>query len=183
MIVALIGPRGAGKTTIGRRLGETLSWPVLSTDAIVAEKAGKSISRIVAEAGWSSFREMESVTLTEVTRRVAELPAGQGLVLDCGGGLVLEAGNRLWLREYAWCVYLVASPEVLAARTTPDPHRPPLTELGDPVREATVTLAKREPLYRGLAQLVLETGSLGIEACVTVLQQWVMKKCEICPVP
>jgi shikimate kinase len=171
MVVSFIGPRGSGKTTIARRLGEALEWEVASTDEVIERNAGKSIARIVADEGWPAFREREGEALRMCLALAERQPPGKGLLLDAGGGAILDARNRELIRSAGWCVYLTASPETLAERTRADGNRPALTNAGDGLVEVNAVLAEREALYRELADLVLETDQLRAEAYVTILQQ------------
>jgi len=180
MVVSFIGPRGSGKTTIARRLGEILEWEVASTDEAIERVAGKSIARIVADEGWPAFRERERDALRACLALAERQPPGKGLLLDAGGGVILDARNRELLRAAGSCVYLTASAETLAERTRADGNRPALTSVGDALIEINTVLAERAALYRELADLVLETDQLRAEACVTILQQWVMVRCGTC---
>jgi shikimate kinase len=86
------------------------------------------------------------------------LEPSQRLVLATGGGVVDRADNRAWLARSARCVYLSVPLEILAARLRSDPApRPPLLGL-DPVDELAALLARREPHYRALAEVVIECG-------------------------
>ncbi|MBN2141131.1 MAG: shikimate kinase AroL [Desulfovibrionaceae bacterium] len=148
--IYLIGARASGKTSLGRALARALGRDFVDTDALIQERAGMSVARIVAAEGWEGFRDRE----TEVLEAVA---AKTGLVAACGGGLVLRERNR-GLLAAGLVLYLDAGPEVLASRLSLDPNesqRPSLT--GRPIEdEIRAVLKEREPLYLSCARAVLD---------------------------
>ncbi|HOG65040.1 MAG TPA: shikimate kinase [Spirochaetota bacterium] len=148
--LALIGYRGCGKTSVGRRLSKRLGIPWCDTDVRIQETTGKTIPEIFALQGESGFRRIESAVL-------AEALSGPDLVLATGGGIILAEGNRLLLREHCFVVWLKASVEVIHQRINGDAGRPALTDL-DPLEEIRTVMRIREPLYAGLADLDLDTG-------------------------
>lgn len=145
MSIVLIGYRGSGKTTIGRRLADRLWWPFVDTDDLVAKKAGKSIADIFEQHGEKRFRDLEA----EAVKEVAKL---QEHVIALGGGAVLRPENVDVLRKAEHkLVYLKCDPAELYKRIQADPNsasnRPNLTAAGG-LEEITNLLAQREPLYR-----------------------------------
>lgn len=147
--IYLIGPRGCGKTTIGKKLADRLEIPFVDTDAVFLERHG-SIADFVARNGWDAFRDAEAEILETVSR-------DSGTVVGCGGGIVLRESNRDLLRK-GFCVYLKASADELTRRLKADPsegQRPSLTDqrLDDEVRQV---LQEREPLYFDCANLVMK---------------------------
>lgn len=145
----LIGPRGSGKTTVGRCLARLLDKSFLDTDQLVAEAAGQSIAGIVAAKGWSAFRDLESECLARA--------AGSGAVTATGGGVVLSPQNCELMRASGPVFYLHCPVEVLAARLSANlsaKDRPSLTGR-DPIEEAAAVLAEREPLYRRTAHFIV----------------------------
>jgi shikimate kinase len=150
----LVGLRGAGKSTVAGELARALGLPVADLDARIVERARKPIPRIFAEDGEERFRELESDEL--------EVALAAGGVLAPGGGIVTRDRNRDALRRSgAFVVYLAARPETLAARVAADVAnvRPALVA-GGPLAEARALLAAREPRYRELAHLTVETDEL-----------------------
>ncbi len=148
--LALIGYRGAGKTTVAKALARRLGWTWMDADEALEQHHGLSIREIFARHGEPVFRDWEAERLKELLR-------GQRVVLALGGGVVLRPENRAALRA-ATVVWLTAPPELLLARINADPttgaRRPNLTARGglDEVREL---LAQREPLYRECADYVV----------------------------
>jgi len=145
MSIVLIGYRGSGKTTIGRRLADRLWWPFVDTDDLVVKAAGKSIADIFEQHGEKRFRDLES----EAVKEVAKL---QEHVIALGGGAVLRRENVEALRKADHkLVYLKCDPAELYKRIQADPNtasrRPSLTPSGG-LEEITTLLAEREPLYR-----------------------------------
>jgi len=154
--LALLGPRGSGKSTVGRALAAALGQAFVDLDEGVlalGRQAGwrvGSTGALLTTAGQAVFRELEAAAL----RRVLE--GSPRLVLATGGGVVERPDNRTWLARSARCVYLRVPEAVLAARLRADPTPRPALLGGDPVGEIGELLSRREPLYLALAELVLE---------------------------
>lgn len=145
----LVGPMGAGKSTIGRLLAKELQLPFKDSDKEIEERTGANIPWIFDVEGEAGFREREQSAL-------AELCQEEGLVLATGGGAVLREENRRALREGGCVIYLHASVEQQLERTSRDRNRPLLqTENPGDVLRKLVTL--RDPLYRDVADLIIET--------------------------
>ena len=122
--IALIGPSGVGKSTVGQQLAYELGWPFFDLDALIEDRAGQSVSAIFASEGEAGFRERESAALSEA---LDQGPA----VLACGGGAVVRLFNRNLLRERAWCVYLSSTAPTLISRiraAAAGQHRRPLVQ-------------------------------------------------------
>ena len=143
----LVGPMGAGKTTLGRRLARHFELEFCDLDEELERRTGASVALIFELEGESGFRLREHALL-------AELCQGSGLLLATGGGSVLDPANRALMRATGFVVYLPASLEQQLARLKRDRKRP---LLATPDREARLAaLAEvREPLYREVAELVL----------------------------
>ncbi len=147
--VFLIGPMGAGKSTIGRQLAALLKKDFLDTDHEIERCTGVVIPLIFEIEGESGFRRREALAIDELTRKT-------NLVLATGGGAVLDADNRKALRERGSVVYLRAEIDILVERTRRDRNRPLLQTL-DPRAKLEEIMRVREPLYRGTAHVVVET--------------------------
>lgn len=157
--IALIGYRGAGKSTVARLLAERLGWDWIDADAVLEQRAGCTIRELFAAEGEAGFRSREAALL-------AELCARPRLVLATGGGVVLRADNRAVLRRSAWVAWLEAGAETLWRRLESDPasaaRRPALAVGLAPNAAASNSLAEmiellkfREPLYRQCADAVV----------------------------
>ena len=149
----LIGARAAGKTTCGRALSKSMGLEFFDTDAILRERAGRSVAQIVECEGWEGFRQRES----DVLRSLAS--GAQGGVVATGGGMVLAPDNRALLRRSGLVVFLDAPAEVLAARLEAAPkaaQRPPLG-VGNAgvLEEVRAVLAARRELYLATAHRVV----------------------------
>ena len=146
--IFLVGPMGAGKTTVGRRLAELRGMTFADSDHEVEQRTGVDIAYIFEKEGEDGFRKRERQV-------IAELTAGQGLVLATGGGAVLAAENRTHLAARGFVVYLRASIEHQLRRTGRTDSRP-LLQNGDPREILERLFAARDPLYREIADLVLD---------------------------
>jgi shikimate kinase len=147
--IFLIGPMGAGKTTVGRRLAEARGMEFVDSDQEVEARTGVNIAFIFEKEGEAGFRRRERQAICELSQR-------HGLVLATGGGAVLDPDNRQWLSARGFVVYLHASIEHQLARTERTQSRPLLQ--GGNRRETLERLFQiRDPLYREIADLVLTT--------------------------
>lgn len=147
--VFLIGPMGAGKSTIGRHLAELLNKEFRDSDHEIEKRTGAGIPLIFEIEGEAGFRQRETSILDDLTRQ-------SNLVLATGGGAILAPPNRKLLRERGRVVYLHAPLETLLQRTRRDRNRP-LLQTTDRRRALEDILKAREPIYRQTADLVIET--------------------------
>ncbi|WHZ19699.1 MAG: Shikimate kinase I [Rhodanobacteraceae bacterium] len=143
----LIGPMGAGKSSIGRRLAEHFGMPCIDLDAAVEQRTGTSVATIFEIEGEAGFRRRESAMLAELAQR-------DGIVLATGGGAVLASANRALLHERGFVVWLETSVEQQLRRLVRDRQRP-LLDAPDR-RERLEQLARvRDPLYREIADFAV----------------------------
>jgi len=156
--VFLIGPMGAGKTTIGGQLAQVLSLPFYDSDKEIEKRTGVTIPLIFELEGEEGFRRREVAVIDELTQF-------DNLVLATGGGAVLRPENRQRLRSRGYVVYLHAPIDQLVKRTSRDRTRPLLQNV-DPRQQMIDIMAIREPLYREVADLVLETDEEGVREIV-----------------
>ena len=156
MNVVLVGYRGTGKSSVARLLADALGLRVISLDAEIVRRAGKSIPEIVQEVGWAGFRDLEE----EVVRACA---AGDGQVIDCGGGVIEREANMAPLRAAGRVIWLDASPQTIVARIKDDTQRPSLTGGKSFTEEVEEVLERRRPLYRRIANHVVATDGLRID--------------------
>jgi len=141
---------GAGKTTLGRRLAAMLNLRFADSDHEIEARTGVEISYIFEKEGEAGFRQREA-------RMIDELTSGCGVVLATGGGAIMCAENRRRLASRGFVVYLHASVEQQLSRTRRCRNRPLLQQGGH--RRATLErlFSLRDPLYREIADLVMET--------------------------
>ena len=140
---------GAGKSTIGRLLAKELHLPFKDSDKEIEVRTGANIPWIFDKEGEPGFRDRE-------TAMIVELCHENGIVLATGGGAVMRPENRQALRNGGRVVYLHASIEQQVARTSRDRNRP-LLRNANPEKILRDLLAVRDPLYREIADLVVET--------------------------
>jgi shikimate kinase len=167
--IYLVGLMGAGKTTVGRLLARRLKLRFLDSDQEIERRCGVKVPLIWEIEGEAGFRGREAQV-------IAELTAQDGAVLATGGGSVLLEENRKRLAARGTVVYLRASPEDLYRRVHYDRNRP-LLATGDPLGRLRDLYAERDSLYRGVADLVVETGSQSVLALARELlekleEQW-----------
>lgn len=148
--IFLIGPMGAGKTTIGRQLAQLLGKRFIDADHEIENRTGVSIPTIFDIEGETGFREREASAIDDLSH-------GENLVLATGGGAVMRESNRSVLRERGIVVYLRADLDTLFERTRRDRNRP-LLQTENPRGKIEELLRNREPVYLDLADLVIETG-------------------------
>ena len=146
----LIGPMGAGKTTIGRQLAQLLHKTFIDADHEIEKRTGVSIPTIFDIEGEEGFRHRETTVIDDLSRE-------RDIVLATGGGAVLRAENRELLRARGTVVYLRADLETLFERTRRDRNRP-LLQTDDPRGKIQELLEAREPLYLETADIVVDTG-------------------------
>jgi len=154
---------GAGKTTIGKQLAKFLGWDFVDSDHEIVARTGVKIPVIFDVEGEAGFRKREKAMIDELTQR-------QGLVLATGGGAVLDVDNRNLLRQRGVVVYLCATPEQLYKRTARDRNRP-LLQTDNPQEKIKQLLAQRDPLYRDVADIIMETGEESVRSVVRKLME------------
>jgi len=147
----LIGPMGAGKSSLGRKLAAYFGLRFIDTDEEIIRHTGASIATIFEYEGETGFRQRECAAL-------AEALAADGQVVATGGGIVLDPGNRALIEKRGFVLYLHVDVEQQLARLNHDRSRPLLARAD---REDTLrTLsAQRLPLYRALADLEMDTSA------------------------
>ena len=158
--IFLVGPMGAGKSTIGRQLAQLLNMDFVDTDAEIEERTGADIGWIFDVEGEEGFRKREERLINELTQR-------QGIVLSTGGGAVLSKDNRNHLSARGIVVYLETTVEKQYQRTQRDKKRPLLQDVDDP-RQVLEDLAKvRNPLYEEVADITLPTDEQSAKVMAT----------------
>lgn len=140
---------GAGKTTVGRYLAELLNRQFIDSDHEIEARTGASIPWIFEKEGELGFRQREKAVISALTQL-------SNIVLATGGGAVTQAENRQHLHARGIVVYLYTPVEIQLLRTQRDRNRP-LLQVEDPEKKLRELLAFRDPLYREIAHVVVET--------------------------
>lgn len=148
--IFLVGLMGAGKTTVGKLLAKQMGKTFIDADHEIEARTGVKIPVIFEIEGEAGFRRREESV-------IADLVSRPDIVLGTGGGAVLSPRTRELLRTHGTVVYLRGSPEQLYERTRHDRNRP-LLQTGDPLAKLRALHAQRDPLYREIADLVVDTG-------------------------
>src|SRR4030042_2711167 len=162
MNIVLIGYRGSGKSTVGRRLATRLKLKFVDIDDLIEERQGVSISDIVKSHGWGHFRKLERNTIEEISKE-------DHLIIAPGGGAVLDTDNVKALRENGFIIWLKADKQTLLKRMNQDPgtntRRPTLTGKGTSEKLKEI-MSLRAPLYERASELKIDTQTLDVEAVV-----------------
>lgn len=143
---------GAGKTTIGRQQARSLELEFVDSDIEIEKRCGANIPWIFDVEGEAGFRDREQRAIDELTRQ-------DGILLATGGGAVMRAENRAALGDRGVVVYLHTTVAQQAARTGKDKNRP-LLQTSDPVATLRELMRIRDPLYREIADYVIDTDGL-----------------------
>ncbi|HBO37498.1 MAG TPA: shikimate kinase AroK [Pasteurellaceae bacterium] len=158
--IFLVGPMGAGKSTIGRQVAQQLNMEFVDSDNEIEQRAGADISWIFDVEGETGFRKREERIINELTQR-------QGIVLSTGGGAVLSKETRNHLSARGIVIYLQTTVDKQYERTQRDKKRPLLQDTEDP-RQVLENLAKiRNPLYEEIADITLPTDEQGAKVMAT----------------
>jgi shikimate kinase len=147
--IYLVGPMGAGKSTIGRVLAAELHLGFRDSDKVIEDRTGADIPWIFDMEGEEGFRDRESAVLEE-------LSSGQDFVIATGGGIILRPQNRERMKSSGYVCYLTASIDQLVERTARDKKRP-LLQVENPRQKIIDLVALRDPLYREAADFVVNT--------------------------
>jgi shikimate kinase len=147
--IFLVGPMGAGKTAVGRQLARSLDMAFVDSDAEIEKRTGVDIPFIFEKEGEEGFRRRESTVIQDLSRL-------ESVVMATGGGAILDPENRAALTGRGTVIYLHASVGQQLARTRLSDNRP-LLHTDDPAGRLEELMAVREPLYRKMADLVVDT--------------------------
>lgn len=149
----LVGPMGAGKTTIGKLLADDLNLEFIDVDREIEARSGVDIPWIFDREGEAGFRVRETAALVELSQF-------DRVLISTGGGAVVADANRKLMAATGTVIYLHTSVEEQVRRTGRDRKRP-LLQNDDPARVLAELMTIREPLYREVADIVIETDGRG----------------------
>jgi shikimate kinase len=161
--IFLVGLMGAGKTTVGKLLAKHFNKSFFDTDHEIESRTGVNIPVIFEIEGEAGFRAREHIILQELAKR-------NNIVLATGGGVVLSKANREILAQNGMVIYLRAVAADLLQRTRYDKNRP-LLQTADPLAKLNELFAERDPLYREVAHLIIDTGRQSVRALVQQIEQ------------
>ena len=154
--IFLVGPMGAGKSAVGKQLARMLHLDFVDSDDEIEMRTGVDIPFIFEKEGEDGFRVREARVIEEVSRR-------DGIVLATGGGAVINDDSRNHLGARGFVVYLYTSVDQQVARTARGRDRP-LLENGDRRATLETLLEARDPLYREIADLVIDTDNRRVKS-------------------
>ena len=156
--VLLVGMMGAGKTSVGRALGQRLGWPYLDSDEEVRRRTGRTVPQLFAEQGEAAFRAEESAALADACSST------HPIVVSVAGGAVLDEGNRRLIGAAGLVVWLRASLATLTQRVGDGRTRPLLGD--DPGAALARLYPERARLYEALADLVIDVDGVPVDRVV-----------------
>ena len=161
--IFLVGPMGVGKTTIGHRLSQLLSYEFIDTDAVIEKKTGVKIDRIFEIEGESGFRKREELVIEEISW-------SDKIVVATGGGCILSKKNRSALSERGLVLYLTSQIDTLLDRLKTDKSRP-LLQVEDPRKKLSEIVLARDSLYREIANHVISTDTSPIHQIIQTISK------------
>ena len=152
----LVGMMGSGKTTMGRTLAKHLGKVFVDSDEEIIKRTGVTVPHIFDIEGESGFRLRETAVIHDLLGR-------SNMVLATGGGAVLEEKNRAMLQQNGIIIYLKTSVHDLWQRTRHD-HNRPLLQTDDPHARLTELFQQRDPIYRQISDIVVQSGKQSVRA-------------------
>ena len=159
----LIGPMGAGKSTIGRLLSSELGLEFIDSDREIEQRCGTNIPWIFDKEGEAGFRDREESAIDDLTQQ-------SGILLATGGGVVMRTENRTHLASRGTVVYLRTSVEQQLARTSRDKNRP-LLQTENPRQVLADLFSVRDPFYQEVADIVIQTDQRNPKNVVTEIMR------------
>ncbi|MEX2125903.1 MAG: shikimate kinase AroK [Woeseia sp.] len=159
----LIGPMGAGKSAVGRQLARMLHLDFVDSDEEIETRTGVDIPFIFEKEGEEGFRKREA-------RVIDDLSQLEGIVLATGGGAVANADNRNHLGARGFVIYLYTSVRQQLERTNRGRERP-LLENGNRAEVLEKLMTERDPLYREIADMVINTDGRRVQTVAREIQQ------------
>lgn len=162
-LVVLVGPMGAGKSTLGKVLASDLGFEFVDSDKEIEARCGADIPWIFDVEGEEGFRNREVGVIKELSTR-------KKTVLATGGGAMTRSENRDYVTRTGFVVYLNTSIDQQFHRTHKDKNRPLLNQPGEDTREVLENLlAERDPQYREVADLVIDTDGKPVKTIITTI--------------
>lgn len=159
----LIGPMGAGKSAVGRQLARLLHLDFVDSDEEIEKRTGVDIAFIFEKEGEPGFRRREAAVIDELSQR-------DGIVLATGGGAILDPDSRSRLGARGFVVYLHTSVRQQLERTNRGRERP-LLENRPREQVLAELMAERDPLYREIADLIVETDGRRVHTVARQIQE------------
>lgn len=154
--IVLIGFMGCGKTTVGEKLAERLSYSFLDTDLYIEKREGKTISEIFEQDGEKYFRDTETKSIQELVESTEKT------IVSSGGGLPLRTENAKLLQKLGFVIYLKVKKETVLSRLEGDTTRP-LLQCEDPAKRVEELLNYRDPIYEVGAHMVVQVDGKSVE--------------------
>jgi shikimate kinase len=153
--IFLVGPMGAGKSTVGRYLATSLNKDFWDSDHVIEERTGVGIPVIFDLEGELGFRTREQKIIQELSEKT-------NIVLATGGGVILCPENRKYLRANGCVVYLRCPVDRQLERTMHDKNRP-LLQTANPREKLQLLFDQRDPLYEKTADIIIDTGKYSVK--------------------
>lgn len=148
----IIGFMGSGKSSLSLELDTINSRKIISTDELIENRIGMSISDIFDRHGEAFFRKQEHMLLCDISKN-------DGQIIDCGGGLPLNPLNRELIKASGRCIYLKVSPETVILRLEKDESRPLLRNKKS-IKEISLMLNERVKIYESIADISIDSNKL-----------------------
>lgn len=171
-LIILIGYRGVGKTTLGKRLADSMGFDFIDTDNEICRDEDLTVANIIKEVGWKGFRQKERVLLTT-------LSSLKNTVVSTGGGAILHQQEWQELKKFSIIFWLTADKGIIIDRLARDSaseaQRPALTD-SDNEDEVEKILKIREPLYRKTAHYQIDTAKQNIDEAVLEMREFLKEK-------
>lgn len=159
--IFFVGPMGAGKTTIGRQVAKQLHRDFYDSDREIEQRTGATIPLIFELEQEEGFRKRECAIIDELTQL-------DNIVMATGGGAVLSPENRSHLSSRGFVIYLHAPIQQLLRRTSHDKNRP-LLQTANPRKKLEQLMEIRDPLYREVADVIVETDHVPMPRVVSLI--------------
>jgi shikimate kinase len=166
--IFLIGPMGAGKSSVGRYLAKTLDMDFYDTDEEIEKLTGVDLGWIFDIEGEEGFRKREAAVVAKLAKR-------SHIILATGGGTVMEPENQAVLKARGSVIYLAVSLENQEPRVVNDIRRP-LLQVKNRQEVLEKLQAEREPIYQALADFTVKTDNRSVRAVVDDILNWLGEK-------